>query len=171
MPASTLSTAFANEDTTTSAAISRQRDMSAAPPMRLLALTPEAEGALGGNPFADLPRFPVRIGRESRARESLLTRLLHLTERRTLNARPNNDLYLIDKGPVLHISREHFSILWEDGQFLIVDRGSACGTVVGSEYIGQEQSNDEAVLEPGHTLIVGSPDSPMAFRFDPIRPT
>ncbi|WP_462321321.1 hypothetical protein [Halochromatium sp.] len=57
--------------------------------------------------YVVIVRFPFRVGRESRVK--LVNGRLGRTERPKFgNEDPNNDLYLIDRGSLLNISRGHF---------------------------------------------------------------
>ena len=101
----------------------------------LVALTKEAEHALGGVRELPLTAFPVNVGRERRVTDP--HRAVTEDQRKGV-ARPLNDVYLYelpDSGS-LHISGAHFTIEYVDGQFFLVDRGSACGTIVGSTRVG-----------------------------------
>ena len=132
----------------------------------LVALTPEADACLGHRPSVTFTQFPIRIGRESRAKPGLIKTLLGIDDRRQPTAAvPNNDLYLFDDAPVKHISREHLRIDWRDGEYWVTDRGSACGTVVGEHYIGGGRTGASAVIHHDNVLIVGTPESPYVFRF------
>ena len=87
-------------------------------------------------------------------------------ERRGFGAAPNNDLYLFDRGSLKYISREHFQIeRREAGRFVLRERGSACGTLVGNEQIGGEREVEEIALEDGNTIVVGGSESPYVFQF------
>jgi hypothetical protein len=124
----------------------------------LKALTPEAQAALGGV-LLEIPRLPFRVGRESRG------------ERRSLAgggvpaAVPNNDLYLVETGAEINVSREHFQIDRRDGAFELTDRGSSCGTLVEGERVGGHHRLARRSLEDGDVIIVGTSRSPYAFKF------
>ena len=135
------------------------------PTIKLIALTPESEMAIGYRINLTFTRFPVRLGRESHARKSLLDTLLGRPGERAPSGVANNDFYLFDESPVKHISREHLYILYENGGFQVLDRGSACGTVVGSRYICSKQVGQPVTIEDGSVIIFGSLESPMAFQF------
>ncbi|MFC1603164.1 FHA domain-containing protein [Pseudomonadota bacterium] len=130
----------------------------------LMALTPEAEAAIGGEKLV-LKHFPFRIGREFRV--ALVDGAMQVTERRRQNASaPNNDLYLKDQGRLLNVSRQHLQIERdEEGAYRVVDRGSACGTLVGNNHIGGHDQGGECPLQDGEVLVVGTSESPFVFHF------
>ncbi len=137
--------------------------MSEKKPM-LMALTPEAETAIGGEKL-ELGPFPFRIGREFRV--ALVDGVKKVTERRRQDiAVPNNDLYLKDSGRPLNVSRQHLQIESdEEGGYRVVDRGSACGTLVGNQHIGGHDQGGESLIRDGEVLVVGTSESPFVFRF------
>jgi len=130
----------------------------------LIALTPEAEAAMG-TPELVLKRFPFRIGRESRV--ALVDGAMKVTERRRQDlSTASNDLYLIDRGRPLNVSRQHLQIeRGDDGVYKVVDCGSACGTLVGHKQIGGHDQGGESILQHGEVLVVGTSESPFVFRF------
>ncbi len=128
----------------------------------LMALTPEAEGALGG-PLLILPWFPFRLGRDSRGEGG---GGLFNSDRRATADRPNNDFFIRDPGRLKNVSREHFQIEQiADGSFLVLDRGSACGTLVGNTSIGGHRKREHCKLEDGNVIVVGASESPFVFKF------
>ena len=129
----------------------------------LEALTPEAEASLGG-PRIRLSHLPFRVGRESRL--VMGAHGLEVAERRKTAAAPNNDLYLQDHGPRLQVSRTHLQIDADpNGGFQVIDRGSACGTMVGSTGLGGRDRGGEHPIVSGDVIIVGTSESPFVFRF------
>lgn len=127
----------------------------------LKALTPEARMACGGALLV-LPRLPFRVGRESRASNRNDT---PADRRRKPDSWPNNDLYLIETGSELNVSREHFLISVEGDHFVITDQGSTCGTIVEGELIGHKGAGTRARLEDGDVIIVGTSASKFVFKF------
>lgn len=126
-------------------------------------LTPEARAAVGGKDVV-VNRFPFRVGRESRL--GLIRGTLRVIERRKLDHPPNNDLYLIDERRPLQVSREHFQIERSaDGGYELVDRDSACGTIVGNQNVGGGDSGGRCALVHGNVIVVGTDQSPYAFKF------
>ncbi len=127
----------------------------------LKALTPESRSSLGGN-ILKINRFPFRVGRESRtipgARPSN-------DPRRQADSVPNNDLYLHESGPVLCVSREHFLIDRQGGTFIIVDRGSHCGTLLEGELVGEKKVGGWKPLQNNDVIIVGPSESRYIFKF------
>lgn len=126
----------------------------------LKALTPEAKAALGGR-FYKIPHFPFKVGRESR----LSSGPQEFTRLRRPDSVPNNDLYLIDHGTILSISREHFLIDIRDESYVLVDRGSSCGTIVEGEPVGEKRSGGTVRLNDGDVIIVGKSESKYIFKF------
>ena len=93
---------------------------------KLVPVPPEVRQALQRD-AVELRTFPFRVGRESRL--AMVHGGIRSMEKRRRAAAPNNDAYLIDRGELLNISREHFQIeKTGDGGFPLRDRGSACGT-------------------------------------------
>ena len=130
----------------------------------LVPLTPEARAAARDAERIPIHRFPFRVGRESRL--AVRHGMLQVAERRKLDHPPNNDLYLLDTGNPLNVSREHFQIEEDgDGGFVLVDRGSACGTLVGDQAVGGEDRGGRATLTPGNVIVVGTSASPYIYKF------
>jgi len=133
------------------------------PNLILEALTPEAEQSLGGERLV-LWRLPFRVGRECRMVEA--GGGLRIAERRKGAAQPSNELYLLDPGPRLQVSRAHFQIeAAAEGGHRLVDRGSACGTVVGNQMVGGGDRGGSVPLRDGDVIVAGTSASPFAFRF------
>jgi hypothetical protein len=134
----------------------------------LTAVTEEARAALGGRADIHMLKFPFKVGRESR--QKLLDAIKSEIERRLAGAPPLNDLYLLEPlSDSMQISREHFSIEYRDGQYVLVDRGSRCGTVVAEKVVGANSWWVFADLKDGDLIIVGTADSPYVFRFEIAR--
>lgn len=130
----------------------------------LRAETDASRTALGERDLVRMTRFPFNVGRESR--ESGLGKLKHELNRRLGQSAAVNDLYLVDRSDKgRNISREHFRIDWIDGRFLLVDRGSTCGTIVGARKVARDGPSNEVELQDGDVIVVGSSSSPYAFRF------
>lgn len=131
---------------------------------RLVALTDEAVHALGGMREVPISAFPVRFGRERRSSESGSSVAEDL---RRGEAPPLNDVYLreLADSSSLHISGAHFAIEHADGRFFLVDRGSACGTIVAGKRIGGRRAGGRTELRDGDEVVVGTSRSPYAFRF------
>jgi pSer/pThr/pTyr-binding forkhead associated (FHA) protein len=147
-------------------------------PAILAAMTPEATAALDNKPYVRLTVLPFRIGREARSR-SRLTNMMNNIERR-LNTVPQlNELYLFETSisGEFNISREHCAIDWVDGQFMLIDRGSACGSTIiesraeerpsaiATTQVGQYGTAWRAVLRDGDLIVLGPVESPYVFRF------
>lgn len=133
------------------------------PRATLQAMTPEAEQAAGTRSIP-VNELPFRVGRE--ARLGIHKGNLEIMERRKLDHSPNNDIYLVDTGKPLNISREHFLIDQDgNGGYKLVDRGSACGTIVGNNAVGGRDQGGDCPLLPGTVIIVGTPSSPYIYKF------
>lgn len=130
----------------------------------LVPLTGEARGSAPGDSLIHIARFPFRVGRESRHRE--IAGINFASDQRREQVAPNNDLYLVDRGRTLSVSREHFQIERDDqGHFIVRDRGSACGTLVGNRALGLG-GRSWCQLHPDNTIVVGGSESAFVFRFD-----
>ncbi len=129
----------------------------------LSALTPSARLALLGEQHV-IERFPFRVGRESR---HAAPEHWKAAERRGgTSAPPLNDLYVLDSGDeVVHISREHFLIEQQGSEYLLVDRASACGTIVEGRTVGGDRAGGSCPLQDHDVIIVGTEDSPFVFKF------
>lgn len=113
-------------------------------------------------------RLPFRIGRESRVKK--VNGRIERIERPKLDDRePNNDLYLVDRGHLLNISREHLRIEIDGDAFYLVDRGSACGTKVNGEAVGGDDQGGRTLLSDGDIITIGTTESPYRFRFLDLR--
>jgi pSer/pThr/pTyr-binding forkhead associated (FHA) protein len=125
----------------------------------LKALTPEAQVCLGA-PRVKISMYPFRVGRESRVRH------VHTSvDRRRWGTAHNNDLYLQETGKVLNISREHFQIERREDAYYLVDRGSACGTLLEGIAIGGNRAGGQQQLSNGDVIIVGTSESRHVFKF------
>lgn len=133
------------------------------PSALLKAITPEAKAAIEnsyiGPEYIGIWAFPFRIGRESRAK--MVDQELVVCHRIGSKNIPNNDLYLIDNGRRLLISREHLAIEKRQESYHIVDRESACGTNIGGHPVGDSGSQ----LKDGDIIIIGGPNSNFKFEF------
>lgn len=88
-------------------------------------------------------------------------------ERRKGDKPPNNDLYLLDNGKLLNISREHLQIeKAADGTIRVHDRGSACGTRVNDAAIGGMDRTGSLGITEGGEIVIGTRESPYRFRID-----
>jgi len=135
----------------------------------LKATTPEAlSAAPPGKIKSGLIRiesFPYRVGREARVAH-VLGEVVGL-DRRPKNGheKPNNDLYLYDSGKILNISREHFQIEKTPDGYVLVDRGSACGTSVNGIPVGGHDAGGSVALQDGDTIGIGKDSTPFLFTF------
>ena len=128
-------------------------------------LTKEATLALGSQREVRITQFPFKIGRERRVAPPANRTPVEL---RLGVAPPLNDLYLVERARahLLQISSEHFAIEYADDRFFLVDRGSACGTIVAGTRIGGHHKGGRTELRDGDQVIVSTYKSPYAFRFE-----
>jgi pSer/pThr/pTyr-binding forkhead associated (FHA) protein len=134
----------------------------------LQALTPDAVSAVAPGQIIDrfvpIRKYPFRIGRESRVR--VIDGKKHRVERPKLNQiEPNNDLYLVDQGVLLNISREHLQVERDGDGYKVVDRGSASGTKVNTEHVGGDDAGGTLSISDGDELKIGTQASPYRYRF------
>lgn len=136
------------------------------PVVKLIAMTPEAQQALGGKSLT-IESFPFRVGRESRLSPS---RFPWPRERRMppniTGIVPNNDLYIREASQVHNLSREHFLLTWDNDRLVLVDRGSVCGTIVDGQIIGGNRGRGECVVQSNAVIIAGPSTSPYVFKID-----
>lgn len=134
----------------------------------LKTITTETKSAINenclGDEYVGIWKFPFRIGRESRIQT--LDRQAVLSERQKNSiTSPNNDIYLIDRGKYLQISRQHFQIEKTETGYLLRDRGSACGTIVNTDKVGGEDIGGTCELHDGDIIKIGSKHSHYQFKF------
>ncbi|WP_297431315.1 FHA domain-containing protein [Sulfurimonas sp.] len=135
----------------------------------LKAMTEEAKHSIIKREFSQdiipIYDYPFKIGRE--ARVQFVNGEVVLQERHKLSGQePNNDVYLLDNGEYLQISREHCSIVKnEDGSYILYDRGSACGSMVNDIKVGGEDHSASAPLKDGDIISLGIENSPYKFKF------
>jgi len=111
-----------------------------------------------------IDKFPFRVGRESRM-QRVDGRWQRVERPKKDDSEPNNDLYLADKGRLLNISREHFQIEENGAGYVLVDRGSACGTRIGETPVGGSDSGGKSRLNDGDLVSVGTRATPYVYRF------
>jgi pSer/pThr/pTyr-binding forkhead associated (FHA) protein len=132
----------------------------------LVAVTAEAQRALGGTREIRVTQFPFRVGRERRSSFADDWVLVDVPERRRGKAPQLNDVYLRDdESRALQISRAHFALECIEDRFFLVDRGSACGMIVSGRRIGGHRKAGRTELRDGDEVIVGTGRSPYVFRF------
>ncbi len=128
----------------------------------LKALTPASRKALGQNEV-QLPALPFRVGRQDRKFRDMEMVDSLLNHDKTAK----NDCSILEEGKRKFLSREHFLIEMREGKaYVLVDRGSALGTLVEGELIGGEKKGGEALLNDGAVIIPGGQGSPYVFRFE-----
>lgn len=132
----------------------------------LVAVTKEAERALGGIRDVRVTQFPFKVGRESRVSEAAQDTFVK-EERRGV-APQLNHVYLIEpsQSEMLQISRDHFAIERVGDQFFLVDRGSVCGTIVAGRRLGGHRKGGRTELRHGDQITVGTGESPYVFQFE-----
>ncbi len=138
-----------------------------APVTALVAVTRDAKRALAGAAEARITRYPFKVGRESR--QSAGDGSPESDSNQRLRLVPElNDLYLLEPkwSDLNRISRQHFVIEYDGRQFWLVDRRSACGTIVASQQVGGNRRGGRALLRPGDTIAIGPPYSEYVFRFE-----
>jgi len=136
--------------------------MSGTPVLR--SVTPTARLSIGDEIVLD--RFPFRVGREGRTHN---TSPKHGPVRQLRSS--TNELYVKDFGKSVNVSREHFQIeMKDDGTFELVDRGSACGTIVGTRVVGGNFTGGRCSLKFGDAIVVGTRHSSIVFEFAFRRP-
>jgi pSer/pThr/pTyr-binding forkhead associated (FHA) protein len=128
----------------------------------LVALTPESRTALGASQ-TEIQRLPYRVGRESRGTQRIGDGFVG--ERRSPGSRPTNDLYLVENDEPMNVSRSHFQIDRSDAGYLLVDLESTCGTIVEGTLVGGVTRGGTIPLHDGDVIIVGTSNSPYAFKF------
>jgi len=69
-----------------------------------------------------------------------------------------------ERGEVHQVSREHFQIEAQEGRPFVVDRGSACGTIVEGRVLGGARQGGRAELHDQDVIIVGTSASPFVFK-------
>ncbi len=132
-------------------------------PLTHEALHSVPQGQLAGE-YICIRKLPFRIGRESRVKK-IKGRLERIERSKLGDKEPNNDLYLIDEGRFLNISREHLQLEREGEGFLLRDRKSACGTRLGELHIGGEDAGGSHPLKDGDVIAVGAKATPYLFQF------
>ena len=107
--------------------------------------------------------FPFRVGREARG-ATVKGTFFGTLRPRAPDQRPTNELYLMDPGPGMQVSREHFQIEQRAGGFVLVDRGSTLGTMVGDVRLGMTGVTSTPLVD-GATIRIGEPQSPYVYTF------
>jgi len=109
-------------------------------------------------------KFPYRIGRESRVRR-VKGQLVRYERPMFEDRLPNNDLYLVDSGEKLNISREHLQIEKVDDLYYITDRGSFCGIRIDDGNIGGNGREERKKLNDGDLIHIGCSSTPYIYQF------
>ena len=95
--------------------------------------------------------FPFKLGRESRI-DIVDGQQVIMERKRPDRHKPNNDVYIIDSGERLQISKEHMYIDLINNEFYVIDRGSACGTIVNTAAIGGKDHGGKLPLKHGDLI-------------------
>lgn len=131
-------------------------------------LTPEAKEAVPHTLLVGervvIREFPFKVGRESRVRK-VDGKVERIERPKREDGSPTNDLYLIDRGYLLNISREHFQIEKSGDGYILVDRGSACGTKVEEVRVGGGHKEGRQALRDGDVIAIGAKGTPYRFQF------
>jgi CRP-like cAMP-binding protein len=110
--------------------------------------TREARLALGGRAL-EVQTMPFRIGRQDQMGEDDVLSL--------------NDLSIADRPPY-SVARNHCMLSRIEDELVVVDRGSATGTLVNGKRIGGDRSRGRAALTAGENeLVLGTASSPYKF--------
>jgi len=133
----------------------------------LKALTPEAKKSIVKHAitkeFIGIWELPINIGRESRRENHFRT---NITEQENVSmTKPGSDIYLIDTGEYLQISRQHLQIKKTDSGYILFDTGSACGTFVNEAKIGGDSKNGSTKLSDGDIIKIGTEISSYLYQF------
>lgn len=134
----------------------------------LLPLTKEATNAIVKgqcqNDLIPMMNFPFRIGRESRldTNDNGLFVKLRLIKS---SAKPNNDIYLINDGKDLQISKEHLEIERTKEHYILKDRESTKGTTINGVTLGGQKKGFEEVLNDGDIIKIGNDKSEFKYQF------
>ena len=128
----------------------------------LVALTPEAKAALGGDELL-ISVFPFRLGRDSRRPPRAAPRTL--VDRRKPSGPRTNEVYLPESSEPFQVSREHLQIQHNGTRYVVVDRQSTSGTIVEGTTLGGQHRGGAAQLSDGDVIIVGGSRSPFVFKF------
>ena len=114
-------------------------------PLRLKAITEEAEEAMQGKEI-DITKIPFQIGRHARS-----------------SVFGSNDLNLQDIEPY-KISRCHCLITIVENKYYIIDTVSSLGSIVDGISIGGREEQKRVLLKSGkHHIVLGGEESPYAF--------
>ena len=116
------------------------------------------------NDLIPMMSFPFKIGRESRldTNDNGLFVKLRLVKN---NSRPNNDIYLINDGKDLQISKEHLQIEKATSHYILKDRGSTNGTTINGVTYGGGKKVFEEVLNDGDIIKIGNNNSELKYQF------
>jgi pSer/pThr/pTyr-binding forkhead associated (FHA) protein len=138
------------------------------PKALLKAMNKDAEMAIQGDcnmeGFIVISKFPFRIGREYRTEvinEETIIKVRHKKN----DVKRNNDLYLIDNGERLHISREHLQIERSGDHYFVTDRNSTCGVGINQKRIGKGMEEHSMELNSGDIIKIGTEHTPYVYKF------
>jgi hypothetical protein len=109
-------------------------------------------------------KFPFCVGRESRTR-MIDEQYVVIGRETSFDVLPTNDIYLIDRGEFLQVSREHFQIEKHSEEYYLVDRGSHCGVYVNDKRLHGEGKLITEKLCDGDIIKIGTMESLYIFEF------
>jgi pSer/pThr/pTyr-binding forkhead associated (FHA) protein len=138
-----------------------------APQAVLKALTPEAKKSIIkhsiNKEIIGIWELPINIGRESRTENHFRT---NISEQENLSiTKPGSDIYLIDNGEYLQISRQHLQIKKTESGYILFDTGSACGTFINDVKIGGDSKGGSVKLSDGDIIKIGTEISHYLYKF------
>lgn len=117
--------------------------------VQIVPVTRRAKAVLNGLESLDIHKFPFRVGRN--------------TDKRADKFFHKNDLYLTDKKPY-KISRNHFSLIQEQGNYYFADTNSKLGSSVNGKKIGNHHSRKKVLLQIGeNTVYLGQKSDRISF--------
>jgi len=138
------------------------------PKALLKAMNKDAETAIQGDCERDglvvINKFPFKIGREYRTEVVEGETVIKVRHKKNVTKR-NNDLYLIDNGERLHISREHLQIEKSGDHYYVVDRNSTCGIGINQKRIGKDTQEYRFELNSGDIIKIGTEHTPYVYKF------
>jgi pSer/pThr/pTyr-binding forkhead associated (FHA) protein len=129
-------------------------------------MLPETIRVFGGEEIP-IDANPFRVGRGVPAKGTLFAAIA-----RGFRAADRDDgldgeqnLSLPEKDDNVYVSKDHFSIVFENGQYFLVDNGSSLGTIVEGRLIGGKRAGGRTLLRHNDVIVVGSHRSGYIFKF------
>lgn len=110
--------------------------------------------------------MPFKIGRESRVAKtekgSYIKKRINYKE---VDTTPSNDAYIVDKGELLQVSKQHCEIIAKEDKYFIIDKTSTNGTLINDVKIGKDAEQFETELKDGDIIQFGSEGSEFKYQF------